>query len=291
MSLSTSVMSEVESRSRRGRVIRGGFTLALVLLSVVMLFPFVFTFTAGLKTSSEIYKPGLNILPETAHWENYQQAWTRLNMLRMFINSFAVTLGGVFFQLLFSSLAAFSLSRLNPAGRRIILTLLLVTLAVPGIAYIIPLYTTLVRLPVVGISLLNSYWGLWLPYSANAFSILILKNFFDQIPQDIYDAAAVDGASPLRTFFTITLPLSRSILMILGVLSFIALWKDYLLPLLVLREAGLQPVTVRLFTLVRDFPKNLQMAAAFIAMLPPLLAALSLQRFIKGGLSVGGSKG
>lgn len=291
MSLSSSVMSKVESRSRRGRVIRGINTVGLILLSIVMLFPFVFTFTAGLKTSAEIYKPGLNILPATAHWENYQQVWTRLNMLRMFINSFMVTLGGVFFQLLFSSLAAFSLSRLKPVGHTIIMTLLLVTLAIPGIAYIIPLYTTLVRLPVLNISLLNSYWGLWLPYSANAFNILILKNFFDQIPRDIYDAAAVDGASPLRTFFTITLPLSRSILLILGVLSFIALWKDYLLPLLVLRDADLQPVTVRLFTLVRDFPRNLQMAAAFIAMLPPLLAAVSLQRFIKGGLTMGGTKG
>jgi multiple sugar transport system permease protein len=290
MSVSSSVMSKVESQTRRGRVIRGLITAALILLSIAMLFPFVFTFTAGLKTSSEIYKPGLNILPETAHWENYLQAWTRLNMRRMFMNSFMVTLGGVFFQLLFSSLAAFSLSRLKPAGHTIIMTLLLVTLAIPGIAYIIPLYTTLVRLPVLNISLLNSYWGLWLPYSANAFNILILKNFFDQIPRDIYDAAAVDGASPLRTFFTITLPLSRSILLILGVLSFIALWKDYLLPLLVLRDANLQPVTVRLFTLVRDFPRNLQMAAAFIAMLPPLLAAGSLQRFIKGGLTMGGSK-
>ncbi|HYF61818.1 MAG TPA: carbohydrate ABC transporter permease [Herpetosiphonaceae bacterium] len=291
MSVSTSVMSEVESRTRRGRIIRAVIALALLLLSVVMLFPFVFTFTAGLKTSSEIYKPGLNILPETAHWENYGQAWTRLKMLRMFVNSFAVTLGGVFFQLLFSSLAAFSLSRLKPAGHRIITALLLVTLAIPGIAYIIPLYTTLVKVPLLNVSLLNSYWGLWLPYSANAFNILILKNFFDQIPRDIYDAAAVDGASPLRTFWTITLPLSRSILMILGVLSFIALWKDYLLPLLVLRDANLQPVTVRLFTLVRDFPRNLQMAAAFIAMLPPLLAAVSLQRFIKGGLTMGGTKG
>lgn len=203
-----------------------------------------------------------------------------------------VTSRRVIGQLAVSSMAAYSLSRLKPVGGKIISGMLLASLAIPSIAYIVPLYVALVRIPGTNISLLNSYWGLWLPYSASAFTILLLRHFFDQIPQDIYDAASVDGASPLRIFWTITLPLARPILITLGVLTFIALWKDYLLPLLVLRtSADAQPVTVRLFTLVKNFPKNLQMAASFIAMVPPLLAALLMQRFIKGGLAVGGSKG
>ncbi|HEY1016486.1 MAG TPA: carbohydrate ABC transporter permease [Herpetosiphonaceae bacterium] len=291
MSDVNSVMSALEARSPGGRIARLLIGAALLLVSLALLFPFIFTFLAGLKTSSEIYKPGLNLLPESANWANYRDAWTRTNMPRMFLNTVLVTGGGVLGQLLVSALAAFSLSRLNPAGRKLITSLLLISLTVPSIAYIIPLYTTLVDVPILHVSLLNSYWGLWLPYSASAFTILILKNFFDQIPQDIYDAAAVDGASPLRMFFSITLPLSRSILIVLAVLAFIALWKDYLLPLLVLRDTKLQPVTVRLFTLVRDFPRNLQMAASFIAMLPPLCAAVFLQRFSKSGLAVGGVKG
>ncbi len=285
------IMSDLEARSPVGRVAYLLMLLALLLVGVLFVFPFVFAFTAGLKTSAEIYVPGLNLLPKAPRWENYRDAWVRFNMLGMFRNSFAVALGGVIGQLLVASLAAYSLARLRPVGGRVLLTLFLLTLTIPGIAYIIPLYITLVDLPILHISLLNSYWGLWLPYAANAFAILLLKNFFEQIPQDIYDAAAVDGASPLRTFVAITLPLSRSILLILALLSFVGLWKDFLLPLLVLREASLQPVTVRLYALVQNLPKNLQLAAAFIAMVPPLVVAIFLQRYQEGGMLSGGVKG
>lgn len=289
--ISRGILSDVEARSPRGRALYVVMFGALLLAGVVFVFPFVFAFTAGLKNSAEIYLPGVNLLPRRAQWDNYWLAWQRFNMLGMFRNSLIVAFGGVLGQLLIASLAAYSLARLRPVGSRALLFLFLVSLTIPVIAYIVPLYLTLVDLPILHISLLNSFWGLWLPYSANAFAILILKNFFEQIPSDIYDAAAVDGASPLRTFASITLPLSRSILLVLALLAFVGIWKDYLLPLLVLREAGLQPVTVRLYTLVEKFPKNLQLAGAFMAMTPPLLAAFVLQRYLKGGLTIGGVKG
>lgn len=285
------ILSHVEARSAPGRALYVVMLIALLLGGVVFVFPFVFAFTAGLKNSAEIYLPGINLLPEIPQWANYRQAWQRFNMLGMFRNSLIIALGGVLGQLLIASLAAYSLARLKPIGGKLLLFLFLISLTIPVIAYIIPLYLTLVELPILHISLLNSFWGLWLPYAANAFAILMLKNFFEQIPSEIYDAAAVDGASPLRTFVAITLPLSRSILLVLAMLSFVGIWKDYLLPLLVLREADLQPVTVRLYTLVERFPKNLQLAAAFVAMVPPLLAAFVLQRYLKGGLTLGSVKG
>jgi multiple sugar transport system permease protein len=285
------ILSNLEARSAPGRLLYAIMLIFLLLLGIGFVFPFVLAFTAGLKNSAEIYLPGVNLLPQTPRWENYQQAWQRFNMLGMFRNSFAVALGSVVAQLLVASLAAYSLARLKPIGGRVLLAVFLITLTIPSIAYIIPLYMTLVDLPIVHLSLLNTYWGLWLPYAANAFAILVLKNFFEQIPQDIYDAAAVDGASPLRIFFTITLPLSRSILLVLAMLSFVAIWKDFLLPLLVLRDADLQPVTVRLYTLVQKFPKNLQLAAAFTAMVPPLFVAIFLQRYQRGGMTMGSVKG
>ncbi|KAB8145849.1 carbohydrate ABC transporter permease [Chloroflexia bacterium SDU3-3] len=285
------ILSHTEARSLGGRLTYWLIFAFLLALSLAFVFPFFYALTAGLKNSAEIYRPGLNLLPKVAQWKNYADAWQRFNMLGMFRNSFAVALGGVAGQLLISSLAAYSLARLKPVGGKLMLLIFLMSLAIPGIAYIIPLYITLVRLPILNISLLNNYWGLWLPYSVSAFAILMLKNFFEQIPQDIYDAAAVDGASPLRIFFTITLPLSRSILLILAMLSFVGLWKDFMLPLLVLREASLQPITVRLYTLVQNFPQNLQLAAAFMAMVPPLIVAFLMQRYMKGGMLLGSVKG
>jgi multiple sugar transport system permease protein len=285
------ILSNLEARSAPGRLLFAIMLAVLLLVGVAFVFPFAFAFTAGLKNSAEIYQPGINLLPKAPQWENYRLAWQRFNMLGMFRNSFFIAVGSVLGQLFVASLAAYSLARLKPIGGKVLLTLFLVTLTIPGIAYIIPLYITLVDLPLVHVSLLNSYWGLWLPYSASAFAILLLKNFFEQIPHEIYDAAAVDGASALRIFVTITLPLSRSILLVLAMLSFLGIWKDYLLPLLVMREAALQPVTVRLITLVEKFPKNLQLAAAFVAMVPPLFVAIFLQRYLKGGMTLGSVKG
>jgi multiple sugar transport system permease protein len=285
MSSNRGIMSDVEWRSPGGRIIVAIFLIVLVLISIAFLFPFVFAFTAGLKTSSSIFDPGLHLFPKLPHWENYVEAWKRFDMLGMFKNTFYVAAGVVVGRLLVSSMAAYSISRLKPVGKKVIQTLILLTLAIPMIAYLIPLYMTLTNLPLIHVSLVNHYWGLWLPYSGSAFYILVLKNSFDQIPSDIYDAAAVDGASPLRMFIAITLPLAVPILVVLGLLAFVSQWGDFLLPLLIMQEPALQTISVRLYNLIRIFPMNLQMAGAFIALLPPTIAVLFFQRYMKGGLT------
>ncbi len=285
MSSNRGIMSNVEWRSPGGRLIAVIFFTVLVLTSIAFLFPLFFTFTAGLKTSSEIFKPGLRLLPEVAHWDNYVEAWKRFSMLRMFLCTFLVAIGGVVGRLAVSSMAAYSISRLKPLGKPVIQTLILLTLTVPMIAYIIPLYMTLTNVPIFHLNLVNTFWGLWIPYSVSAFHILVLKNSFDQIPQDIYDAAAVDGASPVYMFFSMTLPLSIPILIVLGLITFVGLWGDFLLPYLILREPALQTVSVRLYNLTRIFPMNLQMAGAFFGLLPPAIAVIFFQRYMKGGLT------
>ncbi len=279
------VISDIELRTPAGRLIVGVFVVILVLFGTVFLFPFLFAFTAGLKTSTEIFKPGLHLWPENPNWGNYLEAWNRFNMVNMFKNTAIAAVGGALGQLIVSSLAAFSLSRLKPAGKRVIEAILLITLAIPGVAYLVPRYVILANLPIIHVSLINQFAGLWIPYAANAMTILILKNSFDQIPKDLYEAAAVDGASDLRMFVSFTLPLSTPILIILGLLGFIGFWGDYLLPLLILRDPALQTISVRLISLTRIFGANLHLAASFIAMIPPALAAIFLQRYIRGGIS------
>ena len=289
------ILTTLELRTAFGRRVYILFFVLLVLLAVTVLFPFVFAFTSGLKNSTEIYIGGLNIFPTTPQWSNYTDVWTRFNFNQLFINSIIIVTGGLVFQLTVTTLAAYSLARLKPLGGRVILVGFLITLMIPSIAYLVPLYTTIVDLPVLHISLSDNYLGLWLPYSVNAFGIFIMKAFFESIPSDIYDAAKVDGASALRTFWSITLPLSRSILIVLTVIGFLALWKDYLLPLLVIQNPDLQPISVRLYTMLtlRNIPSplNIQMAASFLGLLPPLLLALFLQRYLQRGISAGAVKG
>ena len=241
------IMSNIEVRSVKGRILLGICLLVLIVTAIIVIFPFFFAFTAGLKTSTEIHRTGLHLWPDTPIWQNYLDAWNRFKMPEMFWNTFVVSAGGVIEQLIISSLAAFFLSRLKPIGSNIVMALVLITMAIPRIAYLVPLYITITDLPLLHINLVNSYWGLWLPYAVNSFMILVLKNAFDAIPREIYDAGQVDGASNFRMFLQFTLPLTAPLMLVLGLMSFIALWGDFLLPLLVLRDPGLQTVSVRLY--------------------------------------------
>jgi multiple sugar transport system permease protein len=281
-SANRSIMSNSEWRSPVGRLIAFFYFFILLIVSILVIFPFIFSFTAGLHNSIDVVKPGIHLWPETPLWGNYLDAWQRFAMSRLFLNTIIAAGGGVIAQLTVSALAAYSLSRLNPIGKNFIRALLLITMAVPGIVYLVPRYVVMADL-----NLLNNYLGLWIPYAASSFMILVLNNSFDQIPRDLYEAAEMDGASEIRMFFNITLPLSYSVMLVLGLFAFIGFWGDFLWPFLILRDSGLQTISVRLYTLTRGFPLNLYMAASFIAMIPPSIAAFYLQRHApKGGLTI-----
>lgn len=281
------IMSDTEWRSLGGRLIGLFYLLILVLGSIIVLFPFIFSFTAGLKTSTEIFKSGIHLFPEKWNWGNYVEAWQRLKIIRMFFNSIAAAGGGVLGAIAVSSIAAYSLSRLKPIGKKIFLAIILITLGIPIYAYLVPRYVIMTDLPFIHISLINSFWGLWIPWASNPFMILIFTNSFNAIPKEIFEAAQIDGASEVRMFFKIALPLSKSIIFVLGFLVFIQLWGDFLWPYLIMLTPDLQPVSVRLYTLTRYVPRNLFLAGSFIAMLPPTIAALFLARKIRGGLTLG----
>lgn len=284
-------LSNIELRTWRGALYYGVALAVLIIISLVALFPFFFAFTSGLKGSTELFSAGLNLLPQNPQWENYVEAWQRFDIPRLLRNSFLVVGGGIVLQLLVSTAAAYSLSHLKPVGGRYIMMGFLITLMIPGIAYFVPLFLVIKNVPILDISLINSYWGVWLPYSVSAFAIFILKTFFDRIPVDILDSARVDGASPLQIFFYIVLPLSRSILIVICVLAFVNIWRDYLLPLLVITNPEYQPITVRLADVSTEYGVNLQMASSFIALLPPLLVAIVMQRYMAVGVTVGAVKG
>lgn len=283
-------LSDSELRSVQGRFYYALAVIILLLLAVVVLFPFLYAFTSGLKGSTEIFTSGLRLMPEDAQWENYKTAWTEFRMAKLFRNSMIIVTVAVLLQMTVSCLAAYSLSRLKPIGGRIIMLGFLLTLMIPAIAYFVPLFVTLGNVPFLNTSLLDSYWGLWLPYAASAFGIFVLKNFFDRIPGEIIDSARIDGASPLQVFLYIILPLSRSILLILSILAFMNTWREWLLPMLVISNPERQPITVRLFFLADEYGVNIQMAAAFMALMPPLLVAILLQRYMRDGLTIGFSR-
>ena len=135
--------------------------------------------------------------------------------------------------------AAYSLSRLRPVLGNVILAMMVATLMIPAMVLIVPLYITVAHLPILNINLIGSPAAIWLPCVANGFNIFLLKRFFDSIPAELTDAAAIDGASPMRTLRSIVMPISRPILGVVSIFSLVAVWKDFLWPLLV--EGGFNP--------------------------------------------------
>ena len=168
-------LSNVELHTPTGRFYYGVAVVVLLAIAIVALFPFFFAFTSGLKGSTEIFKSGLNLFPLVPQWQNYSDAWSRFELPRLFMNSLFISGVAVVFRLTVSAAAAFSLSWLKPFGGKYIVIGFLFTLMVPGIAYFVPLYVTIGNLPIVHWNLLDTYWGLWLPYSVDAFSIFVLK--------------------------------------------------------------------------------------------------------------------
>ena len=195
------------------------------------------------------------------------------------------------FQLVLDTAAAYALSKLRPAFGNVILGLMLATLMIPAMVLIIPQYVTVIDLPILHINLLDSPFAIWLPAVANAFNIFLLKRFFDSIPEDIMSAAVIDGASPLRTLWSIILPMSRPILGVVSIFAVTAVWKDFLWPKLVMPSPETRTVSVGIYAFSGGTPMNVVVAAAVIAAIPTIIFFLIFQKNIMSGLTAGSLKG
>ena len=219
-------------------------------------------------------------------------AWTQTHIDRYFMNTVWIAAGSWFLQILVATTAGYALSVLRPRFARFLTGLVLATLFVPSIVLLVPLYLTVVDMPVAHIRLIDTFWAVWLPAGANAFNVILVKRFFDNLPREIFEAAQVDGAGPFRLFWSLVLPMSRPILGVVSVFAVIGTWKDYLWPLLVLRNPDIQPLSVRLPTLQSTTELDIFLAALAIATLIPIALFLVFQRtFLGGGALTGAIKG
>jgi multiple sugar transport system permease protein len=288
------LISEVQLNRRSGKIVyRVVLTLVIVVFTLVFIGPLYFLFTDGLKSTQEAIATPPTLYPHNLHPSNYVQAWNRLDVGRMLWNSVYYAAGALAFQLVFDVAAAYSLSKLRPALGNVVLLLMLATLMIPATVLVVPQYVTIVNMPLVHWNLVGSPEAIWLPSVANAFNIFLLKRFFDSIPTDYIDAAAVDGASRLMILWRIVLPMSRPILGVVSIFATVAVWKDFLWPLLV--EYGYTPtregLNVGIWQATYGTPENLIIAASAMAAIPTIVFFLIFQRNIMAGLTAGGIRG
>ncbi|SDT78682.1 carbohydrate ABC transporter permease [Actinoplanes derwentensis] len=277
---------------KRGRVLY--WTLLAVVVSVftlVFIGPLYWMVTGALKSAQEVAQTPPTLFPRDPQLSNYTAAWEQLNLGKLLFNTFYYAAGAVVFQLIFDTAAAYALSKLRPAFGNVVLGAMLATLMIPAMVLIVPQYQTVISLPVIDVSLLDSPFAIWLPMVANAFNIFLLKRFFDSIPEELMQAAFVDGASPLRTLWSIILPMSRPILGVVSIFAVTAVWKDFLWPLLVMPHPETRTVSVGIYAFAGGTPQNVVIAASVIAALPTVIIFLIFQRNIMSGLTSGSLKG
>jgi multiple sugar transport system permease protein len=154
---------------------------------------------------------------------------------------------------------------------------------------LVPLYIEIVHPPLIDHSFIDSYWAIWLPAGASAFNVVVVKRFFDNLPREIFEAARMDGAGPIRLFLWVVLPMSRPILGVVSVFAVLASWKDFLWPLLVLTNPDRQPLSVRLPNIQSQTELGVFLAALLIASLVPIVGFLVFQRSFLRGTGLGGA--
>ncbi|MDJ1132152.1 carbohydrate ABC transporter permease [Streptomyces iconiensis] len=279
-------------RTRKGRLIYWSvLALALALFTVAFLVPLYWAATGAMKSPTELAQNPPTYVPSEWHPENYARAWREMDLTRYFLNTVLLAGGAWLIQLAVQVPAAYALSKLRPRFGNVVLGLMLVTLMMPATALLVPVYLTVVDVPLINRNLINSPSAVWLPAAANAFNIYILKNFFDRVPDELLDAARIDGAGPFGTMWRIVLPLSRPILAVVSILSVVTAWKDFLWPLLVLPDPARQPLSVFLQRVAQDTPLNSLVAGLVMASLPLIALFLVFQRQIVAGLGAGSLKG
>jgi multiple sugar transport system permease protein len=263
--------------------------VTLVFLLIVGLGPLLWLAKSAITPTQDTLISPMALWPHGFDLSFLTTAWTSTHIDRYFMNTVWISVGSWFSQIVVAATAGYSLSILKPRFTPVLTAFVLATLFVPSIVLLVPLYLSIVNVPFLNISLINSFWALWLPYGASAFNVLLVKRFFDNLPTEVFEAAKVDGAGPFRMFWSIVLPMSRPILGVVSVFAIINTWKDFLWPLLVLPDPKVQPLSVRLVTIAPTLELSVLIAALAISTMIPVALFLIFQRMFLGGGDVTGA--
>ena len=267
--------------------------LILILGAIVAILPFFWMVSTSLMTLGETINR--QWLPKVPQFENYSEAWTEARFAKYFVNSVIITFVTIAGLLTTSILSGYAFGRIKFFGKNVLFALLLATMMIPESVTMIPNFL-MIRgdiLPLPGGSWLNTLPALTVPFIANAFSIFLLRQFFMKIPDELWDAARMDGAGHFRFLVQICLPISKAPVLTVMIFAFIGSWNAFLWPLLVTTRAVWRPLMVGLWTFVSEAgpETNLLMAGAVITIIPILILYFLTQKQFTEGIATTGLKG
>ena len=262
----------------------------LSLLSFIIILPLAWMFLTSFKPKNELFTREAEWFPRNFTFDNYTTIIGREStpIFLWFYNSVLIATITTILILIVDSLAAYAYARMNFAGRNLLFGMLLGTLFLPGVMFIVPNFITINAL-----GLFNNRAGVIIPALAGVFGVFFLRQFFETIPKELEEAAQIDGATIIQTFYRVVLPLAQPALATLAVITFLGSWNDFLWPLLILKDAELQTLPPGLRTLQGAYTSEygIMMAGAVIVAIPVLILYVVMQRFIVQSVASSGVKG
>jgi multiple sugar transport system permease protein len=262
-------------------VVLGGGLLLMVL-------PFLWMVVSSIKPEAEVMRVPPTWWPETVTLSNYTQLFSRLDFPTYFFNSVVVALAVTAGNVMFGAMLGYALAKLDFPGKRALFALVLGTLMVPGVVTFVPLFVLTTNL-----GLTNTLPGMFLPFLAGPFGVFLMRQFILGLPDELIQAARVDGAGELKIFFRVVLPLCGPALATLGILTFLTSWNNFLWPLVVATEEDkfTLPVALALYSVGQNATKyGLLLAGAVVVVIPVIAVFLALQRYIMQGIAMTGIK-
>lgn len=263
--------------------------ITLILGSILFFFPFFWMISASFKNPSELLGSAQNLLPSSITMENYQTAFTAVPLFTNFMNSVIISGGYTLLALFFTSLGGFAFAKYKFPGRDVLFSFMLGTMMIPTVVGIVPSFIIMKKLNWV-----NTFYSVIIPGTAHAFGIFFMRQIIRDIPDELLDAAKIDGASDFLIYRKIILPIISPALITLALMDFIGTWNDYLWPLIMLRSLDKHTILLA----ITSFPKvgfrrpwGAIMAASTISVLPLALLFIFFQKKIISGITAGSIKG
>jgi multiple sugar transport system permease protein len=260
----------------------------LITLAVFTLLPFVWMVSASLKLDKDVFRFPIEWIPSDPQWSNFAKIWTQIPFMTFFLNTAKLTAIITVLQVATSSFAAYAFAKLNFRGRDVLFLAYIASIAIPWQVYMIPQFIMM-----RSVGLVDNHLSLILLQAFTAFGVFLLRQFFISIPNDLLDAARIDGLSEYGIYFRIMLPLSKPALATLTIFTFVTVWNDFMGPLIYLNSEKLKTIQLGLRMFIQQYSADyaLIMAASLVSMIPVIILFLAFQRFFVEGIASTGIKG
>lgn len=288
----TGILSFMDMKKPGNKVLYWTLFALLVIIALVCVLPPLYILISSFKTTKELLQIPIQILPKEWKIDKFVTIWNNLNFGRYYANTIAVIIGSIIFSILSNGLAGYVISCLKPKGSALYATIIMWTMLLPSTLSFIAAFQNMVDLPLLHINLSNTYWPMWFSAGANAFQVLLYKNFFDSIPRTLVEAATLDGASRVKIFSKIILPLSKPIIAVDAIFTVTNCWGSFLFPYLILNSDEKKTVMLAIYNMSigQKYTVDEQLAGIVFTIIPPIIMFFFLQKYIMGGLTLGGVK-